>query len=61
MSLPPVGPHSIPEETVRLARTICPKGTLYMHIRDQLGVELRKLFNHCTKYNVNADRMRIEL
>ncbi len=37
MSLPPVGPHSIPEETVCLARTICPKGTLYMHIRDQLG------------------------
>jgi transposase len=27
----------IPEETARLARTICPKGTLYMQIRDQLG------------------------
>ena len=37
MSLPPIGPTRIPEETVRLSRTICPKGTLYMHIRDQLG------------------------
>jgi transposase len=37
MLLSPQGPCSIPEETVRLARTICPKGTLYMHIRDQLG------------------------
>ena len=38
MSLPPPGPSSIPEETARLARTICPQGTLYMQIRDQLGV-----------------------
>jgi transposase len=38
MSLPPPGPVAIPEETARLAWTICPKGTLYMHIRDQLGV-----------------------
>jgi transposase len=38
MSLPLPGPDSIPEETARLARTICPKGTLYMRIRDQLGV-----------------------
>ena len=38
MSLPPSGPSSIPEETTRLARTICPQGTLYMQIRDQLGV-----------------------
>ena len=38
MSLPPPEPASIPEETVRLARTISPKGTLYMQIRDQLGV-----------------------
>lgn len=38
MSLPPSGSASIPEETARLARTICPKGTLYMRIRDQLGV-----------------------
>ena len=37
MSLPPPGPDAIPEETARLARTINPKGTLYMHIRDQLG------------------------
>ncbi len=28
---------------------------------DRLGVVSRKLFNHCTKYNVNADRKRIEL
>jgi len=38
MSLPLPGPDSIPEETARLARTICPEGTLYMRIRDQLGV-----------------------
>jgi len=37
MSLSPQDPCSIPEETVRLARTICPKGTLYMQIRDHLG------------------------
>ena len=38
MSLPAPEPGSIPEETVRLARTISPKGTVYMQIRDQLGV-----------------------
>jgi transposase len=38
MSLPPPRPDAIPEETARLAWTICPKGTLYMHMRDQLGV-----------------------
>ncbi len=38
MSLPPPGPTTIPEETAQLARTICPQGTLYMQIRDQLGV-----------------------
>ena len=38
MSLLPSGLTTIPEETARLARTICPKGTLYMHIRDHLGV-----------------------
>ncbi len=38
MSLPPPESVSIPEETARLARTICPKGTLYMQIRDHLGV-----------------------
>src|SRR5947209_9842018 len=38
MSLPLPGPSCIPEETARLARTICPQGTLYMQIRDQLGV-----------------------
>jgi transposase len=37
MSLPPSGPDAIPEETARLARTINPKGTVYMHIRDHLG------------------------
>ncbi len=37
MSLPPAESAAIPEETARLARTICPKGTLYMQIRDQLG------------------------
>src|SRR6266516_5238955 len=38
MSLPPSEPNSIPEETARLARTICPQGMLYMHLRVQLGV-----------------------
>jgi transposase len=38
MSLPLPGSDAIPEETARLAWTICPKGTLYMHIRDQLGI-----------------------
>src|SRR6266516_2682978 len=38
MSFPPPEPDTIPEETARLARVINPKGTLYMHIRDQLGV-----------------------
>src|SRR6266568_8927334 len=38
MSLPPPEPDTIPEETARLARAINPKGTLYMQIRDQLGV-----------------------
>src|SRR5215470_4873162 len=38
MSLPPPGPDAIPEETARLARAICQEGTLYMRIRDQLGV-----------------------
>src|SRR5436305_11119114 len=38
MSLPLPAPSSIPEETARLARTICPQGPLYMQIRDQLGV-----------------------
>jgi transposase len=37
MSLHPQGPGPIPEETVRVARSICPKGDLYMQIRDQLG------------------------
>lgn len=37
MSLPLPEPDAIPEETARLARTINPKGTLYMHIRDQFG------------------------
>jgi transposase len=38
MSLPSPGPDAIPEETARLARAINPKGTLYMQIRDHLGV-----------------------
>ena len=38
MSLPAPEPTAIPEETIRLARTISPKGTVYMQIRDQLGL-----------------------
>ena len=37
MSLHPQGPGPIPEETVRVAHAICPRGTLYMRIRDELG------------------------
>src|SRR5258708_37098046 len=37
MSVHREGPGPIPEETVRVARSICPKGNLYMQIRDQLG------------------------
>src|ERR1700694_5277627 len=37
MSLHPQGPGPIPEETVRVAHAICPGGTLYMRIRDELG------------------------
>lgn len=38
MSLHPQEPGSIPEETVRVAHAVCPRGTLYMQIRDQLGM-----------------------
>jgi transposase len=36
MSLHPEKPDAIPEETIRVARAICPKGNLFMQIRDQL-------------------------
>jgi transposase len=38
MSLPLPEPDAIPEETARLARAINPQGTLYMQIRDQVGI-----------------------
>jgi transposase len=52
MSLPPPEPDAIPEETARLARVINPEGTLYMHIRDELGVlyenqSFASLFSTC--------------
>lgn len=37
MSMYPQGLEPIPEETVRVARAACPKGTLAMHLRDELG------------------------
>ena len=37
MSMYPQALGSIPEETVRVARAACPKGTLVMRLRDTLG------------------------
>src|SRR6266550_4180698 len=37
MSMYPQALGSIPEETVRIARAACPKGTLAMRLRDTLG------------------------
>ena len=37
MSMNPQAMGSIPEETVRIARAACPKGTLAMRLRDALG------------------------
>ena len=37
MSLPLEGPNAIPADTVRVARSAFPKGTLAMHLRDHLG------------------------
>ncbi len=37
MSMYPQALGSIPEETVRIARAACPKGTLAMRLRDSLG------------------------
>ena len=37
MSMYPQAIGSIPEETVRVARAACPKGTLAMRLRDTLG------------------------
>jgi transposase len=37
MSLPPRIEYSVPEETMRVARAIFPKGNLYMQWYDQLG------------------------
>src|ERR1700680_779102 len=37
MSLHPQEPPSTPEETRRIARAACPKGTICLHIADALG------------------------
>lgn len=37
MTLQPQNTFSIPEETVRVARSAFPKGNLYMKMRDVLG------------------------
>src|SRR5437762_14312001 len=41
MSMYPQELGSIPEETVRVARAACPKGTLAMRLRDELGALYR--------------------
>jgi hypothetical protein len=38
MSMKPQGLEPIPEETERLAKRACPKGTLAMQLRDALGL-----------------------
>jgi transposase len=37
MTLQPQNEFSIPEETVRIARAVYPKGNTYMKMRDALG------------------------
>lgn len=37
MSLPLEGPNTIPADTVRIARSAFPKGTLAMNLRDHRG------------------------
>lgn len=37
MSLHPQEPASVPKETSRVARAAFPKGTLCLHIADELG------------------------
>ena len=38
MSLKPMSIPPIPEETLRVARAAFPKGSLYLRLRDELGV-----------------------
>jgi transposase len=37
MSMHPEPIPAIPEETVRVARTVLPEGNVFMHMRDELG------------------------
>ena len=37
MSMKPQGLKAIPQETERIAKRACPKGTLAMQLRDELG------------------------
>jgi len=38
MSLKPQAISPVPEETARIARAAYPKGNVYMHMRDELGI-----------------------
>ena len=41
MSLKPMEIPPVPEETARVARAAFPKGTLFLRLRDELGVIYR--------------------
>lgn len=53
MSMYPQAIGSIPEETVRVARAACPKGTLAMRLRDTLA-ELYQDEHFVTLYPVEG-------
>ena len=51
MSLKPTTNHTIPEQTIEIAKSAFPKGSVYMQIRDELGVifddgQFESLFSH---------------
>jgi transposase len=51
MSLKPESPFDMPELTAKIARAAFPKGNVYMHMRDELGVfyndqQFAHLFSH---------------
>jgi transposase len=54
----------IPEETRRVAKAICPKGNVYMRMRDELGVlfeqaEFRKLYARVGQPGLSAWRLTL--
>jgi transposase len=38
MSLQPQAVYLVPEETIRVARAAFPRGNVYIHMRDRLGM-----------------------